>query len=113
MRRPLKLSSFCLPQVTLCFKKCHALQSFMRPSTRALSLVWILLMLSISPCLSSAQGRSVHSTSVVDLFPQGEFNDMGAWIVGSETSFTKALHTKTMVADQRLTGSHSQFIWIP
>ena len=110
MRRPLKRSSFCLPQVTLCFKKCHALQSSMRPSTRALSLVWILLMLSISPCLSSAQGRSVHSTSVVDLFPQGEFNDMGAWTVGSETSFTKdpATHTETMVADQRLTMVHTR-----
>jgi hypothetical protein len=67
-------------------------------------------MLSISPCLSSAQGRSVHSTSVVDLFPQGEFSYAGAWTVGAETSFTQdaATHTEAMVADQRLTMVHSR-----
>jgi hypothetical protein len=67
-------------------------------------------MLSISPCLSSAQGRSVHSTSVVDLFPQGDLTTGEAWTVGAETSFTQdaATHTETMVADQRLTMVHAR-----
>ena len=110
MRRRRKRTPFCLQQVTLCFKKCHGLQTTMRPSSKALSLVWILLMLSISPCLSSAQGRSVHSTSVVDLFPQGDLTTGEAWTVGAETSFTQdaATHTETIVADQRLTMVHAR-----
>ncbi len=82
----------------------------MRPSSKALALVWILLILSVSPCLSGAQGRSVHSTNPVDLFPQGELADENAWTVGAETSFTQeaATHTDTMVADQRLTMIHTR-----
>ena len=74
-------------------------------------LFCILLLLATSaltPLAANVEGRSVHSTSVVDLFPQGAFADASDWALNSETSFTQeeALYTETMVADQRLTMAH-------
>ncbi len=68
----------------------------------------LLLMLSLSPMVMSSHARSVHSTSTVDLFPQGNMADPSVWTVGAETSFTAepATYTETMVADQRLTMIH-------
>ena len=82
----------------------------MRPSNKALTLMLMLLLLTVSPWVASTQARSVHSTSTVDVFPQGSFTDASSWSVGAETSFTQetASHTESMVADQRLTMLHSR-----
>jgi len=82
----------------------------MRSSISSLTLVLLLLLTSGLPLLDAAQGRSVHSTSVVDIFPQGALDDAGEWSVGAETSFTQATatYTETMVADQRLTMVHQR-----
>ena len=95
---------------TLCFKKCPALHLSMRPANKALTLMLMLLMLTVSPWVSSTGARSVHSTNTVDLFPQGSFTDDASWSVGAETSFTQeaASHTESMVADQRLTMLHTR-----
>ena len=76
-------------QGTLCFKKCHGVQQDMRPQSKGLSMVLVLLLFSASPYLMSTQARSVHSTATVDLFPQGDFTNSGSWEVGAETSFTQ------------------------
>lgn len=75
-------------------------------------MAWVLLLLlsTASPALMTAHARSVHSTSTVDLFPQGDLVDASAWTVGAETSFTQdpATYTETMVADQRLSMVHQR-----
>ena len=75
-------------------------------------MAWVLLLLlsTASPALMTAHARSVHSTSTVDLFPQGNLVDASAWTVGAETSFTQdpATYTETMVADQRLSMVHQR-----
>ena len=97
-------------QGTLCFKKCHLVQDVMRTHSKALFLTLMLCVVSASPILATGQARSVHSTSDVDLFPQGSFADAGLWDVGAETSFTqeRATYSETMVADQRLTMLHTR-----
>ena len=82
----------------------------MRPPTKAFSLIVLLMVLSLSPCMGGSQARSVHSTTDVNLFPQGTFSDAGAWSVGAETSFTQetATYTESMVADDRLTMLHTR-----
>ncbi len=110
MRHPRQRISVPVVHGTLCFKKCQALHLFMRPANKALTLMLMLLLLTVSPWVSSTGARSVHSTSTVDLFPQGSFTDAASWSVGAETSFTQeaASHTESMVADQRLTMLHSR-----
>ena len=82
----------------------------MRPTNKAFTLMLMLLTLTVSPWVTSTDARSVHSTSSVDMFPQGTFTDAAQWSVGSETSFTQetASHTESMVADQRLTMLHTR-----
>lgn len=82
----------------------------MRSSAPTISLVLLLLLTTCTPFTGTADGRSVHSTSVVDIFPQGSLEDPGAWQVGAETSFTQeaATYTETMVADQRLSMVHQR-----
>ena len=82
----------------------------MRNSASAVQLVVLLVMVSLAPLATTGQARSVHSTSVVDLFPQGNMAEPTAWSVGAETSFTQesATYTETMVADQRLTMLHQR-----
>jgi hypothetical protein len=82
----------------------------MRTLHPALFWMMLLLMSTASPLLINAQARSVHSTSTVDLFPQGDFADATAWTVGAETSFTQqpATYTESMVADRRLTMVHQR-----
>ena len=109
MRHPRQRISTPVVHGTLCFKKCQALHLLMRPANKALTLM-LLLLLTVSPWVSSTGARSVHSTSTVDLFPQGSFTDAESWSVGAETSFTQetASHTEAMVADQRLTMLHNR-----
>ncbi|MEC8577554.1 MAG: hypothetical protein VXY68_07555, partial [Candidatus Thermoplasmatota archaeon] len=67
----------------------------MRPANKALALMLMLLFLTVSPWVSTSGARSVHSTSTVDLFPQGSFTDAASWSVGAETSFTQEAATYT------------------
>ena len=110
MRQPRLRQSAHVVQGTLCFKKCHLVQEDMRAHGKVLFLVVMLLMFSASPLLTAGQARSVHSTTDVDLFPQGNLADAGQWNVGAETSFTQesASYTESMVADQRLTMLHTR-----
>lgn len=80
----------------------------MRTTRTVLLLVTVMLLSITSPLAAHAHARSVHSTSQVDIFPQGAFTNAGLWQVGAETSFTQesATYTETMVADQRLTMAH-------
>lgn len=80
----------------------------MRTTRTVLLLVTVMLLSIMSPLANHAHARSVHSTTQVDIFPQGTFTNQGLWQVGAETSFTQeaATYTETMVADQRLTMAH-------
>ena len=80
----------------------------MRTTRTVLLLVTVMLLSITSPLATHAHARSVHSTTQVDLFPQGTFVNQGQWQVSAETSFTQepATYTETMVADQRLTMAH-------
>ena len=82
----------------------------MRSTFRVQLLVALLIGFSLSPLAVPADARSVHSTSIVDLFPQGTMTDQGAWTTGAETSFTQdaAVYTESMIADQRLTMVHQR-----
>lgn len=82
----------------------------MRTLHPAVFWTFLLLVSTASPVLMTAHARSVHSTSTVDLFPQGSLTDASAWTVGAETSFTQepATYTEAMVADQRLTMVHQR-----
>ena len=110
MRHPSQRTSTLVVHGTLCFKKCQALELSMRPANKALALMLMLLFLTVSPWVSTSGARSVHSTSTVDLFPQGSFTDAASWSVGAETSFTQeaATYTESMVADQRLSMVHTR-----
>jgi hypothetical protein len=82
----------------------------MRNSRTVTAWMLLLLLTTASPAMMTVNARSVHSTSTVDLFPQGNLVDASAWAVGAETSFTQdpATYTETMVADQRLTMVHQR-----
>jgi len=82
----------------------------MRHSRSVLPWVLLLLLTTASPMLMSTTARSVHSTSDVDLFPQGGLSNPSDWSVGAETSFTQeaATYTESMVADQRLSMVHQR-----
>ena len=82
----------------------------MRQTRSVLPWVLLLLLTTASPMVMSTSARSVHSTSDVDLFPQGGLSNPSDWSVGAETSFTQegATYTESMVADQRLTMVHQR-----
>ena len=82
----------------------------MRRYTTVVAWMMLLLLTSLSPMVEQANARSVHSTSVVDIFPQGDLTTPSEWTVGAETSFTQATatYTETMVADQRLSMVHQR-----
>ena len=84
----------------------------MRPSIKATLLIALVMALSVSPCIGEVQARSVHSTTQVDIFPQGTLDDAGLWRVGAESSFTHeaADFTESMVAVDRLTMLHARRI---
>lgn len=97
-------------QSTLAFKCVRSLSPIMRPFYANKVIPFGLLVLLLLAPLSSVSSRSVHDTSTVDLFPQGDFNDAGDWTLDAYTSFSQepALHTDTMVADSRLTMLHER-----
>ncbi|MEC8311659.1 MAG: hypothetical protein VXZ64_02390, partial [Candidatus Thermoplasmatota archaeon] len=69
----------------------------------------LLVLLMLLPALP-AGARSVHSTSDVDLLPQGVFDDATAWDLDDSVSFSTApaQHTQAMVADDHLTFMHER-----
>ena len=69
--------------------------------------LFLLFLLLLAP-YGSVTARSVHQTNIVDLFPEGDFNQPANWTLGAFTSFSEdqALYTDVMVADQRLTMVH-------
>lgn len=82
----------------------------MRRSTYLVAWLTLLLLTPLAPMVDDVAARSVHSTTVVDLFPQGTLTEANDWTVGAETSFTQdpATYTETMVADQRLSMVHQR-----
>ncbi|MEJ6562671.1 MAG: CARDB domain-containing protein [Euryarchaeota archaeon] len=82
----------------------------MRPSFSAKLVPYALLALLILAPLTSVSGRSVHETNSVDLLPQGEFTQASDWALDAYTSFSEepAVHTESMVADDRLTLVHER-----
>jgi hypothetical protein len=57
-----------------------------------------------------AAARSVHSTEEVDIYPQGQISSNDNWIMEDGITFTSdnALHTESMVEDNRITIQHSR-----
>ncbi|RJU91331.1 MAG: hypothetical protein DWC07_01615, partial [Candidatus Poseidoniales archaeon] len=82
----------------------------MRTPVMAPLLVLLLVITSVAPVIDQGEARSVHATRQVDLFPQGDFSNAGAWETVTQTSFTEdaATHTEAMVADDRLTMVHQR-----
>lgn len=73
---------------------------------RVATLLVLLLLLPALP----AGARSVHSTAVVDLLPQGVFDEPSDWSLDDSVSFSTApaQHTQAMVADDHLTFMHER-----
>ncbi len=82
----------------------------MRGTAHRYSVATFLLLLLLIAPLTSVSGRSVHNTSTVDLFPEGDFISPSNWSLGTFTSFSEdaASFTDAMVADQRLTFLHDR-----
>jgi hypothetical protein len=75
-----------------------------------LILTFLMVFSTTLATLDVAEGRSVHSTAMVDLFPQGDFSNTGAWSTDATTSFSlePAEYTEAMVLDNRLTFMHER-----
>ncbi|MEC7228740.1 MAG: CARDB domain-containing protein [Candidatus Thermoplasmatota archaeon] len=69
-----------------------------------------ILLVLLSSSLINASARSVHSTSEVDLFPQGQINSDGSWYLNDKITFTQdnADYTTSMVSDNRITFDHNR-----
>lgn len=82
----------------------------MRTSVMAPFLVLLLVITSVAPVIDQGEARSVHATRQVDMLPQGDFSNAGAWQTVTQTSFTEdaATYTEAMVADDRLTMVHQR-----
>lgn len=82
----------------------------MRTPVMAPFLVLLLVITSVAPVIDQGEARSVHATRQVDMLPQGDFSNAGAWQTVTQTSFTEdaATHTEAMVADDRLTMVHQR-----
>ncbi len=72
----------------------------------------VLIVLIVLMCSSmiDAAARSVHSTEEVDIYPQGQISSNDNWIMEDGITFTSdnALHTESMVEDNRITIQHSR-----
>ena len=72
----------------------------------------VLIVLIVLMCSSmiDAAARSVHSTEEVDIYPQGQISSNDNWIMKDGITFTSdnALHTESMVEDNRITIQHSR-----
>ena len=82
----------------------------MRGKGTALFLTFLLFFSTTIALLQSIEARSVHSTSPVDIFEQGDFTDGSQWTTDATTSFSlePAEYTEAMVLDNRLTFLHER-----
>ncbi len=82
----------------------------MRGKGTALFLTFLLFFSTTIALLQSVEARSVHSTSPVDIFEQGDFTDSSLWTTDATTSFSlePAEYTEAMVLDNRLTFLHER-----
>lgn len=78
-----------------------------RTKARKYTTFFLLILLLLAP-YSMVSARSVHETTNVDIFPEGDFSQPSNWTLGALTSFSEdpATYTDAMVADQRLTMVH-------
>lgn len=75
-----------------------------------LILTFLMMISTTFAMMDVAEARSVHSTTTVDLLPQGDFKNTSAWSTGATTSFSlePAEYTEAMVLDNRLTFMHER-----
>ena len=83
-------------------------QNMRRVMVRCKVIVALLLLLCTIG--SNVAARSVHSTSVVDIYPQGEISTEDSWYLDNRITFTQenADYTVSMVEDNRITFEHSR-----
>ena len=76
----------------------------------ATSKAMVILLLLLFSVGSNVAARSVHSTSDVDIFPQGEISTEDPWYLENKITFTQenADYTTSMVEDNRITFVHSR-----
>ncbi len=74
------------------------------------SKVMIILLLMLCSIGSNVTARSVHSTSDIDIYPQGEISTQDSWYLDNRITFTQenADYTSSMVEDNRITFEHSR-----
>ena len=72
--------------------------------------VMVILLLLLCSIGSNVAARSVHSTSDVDIYPQGEISSDDSWYLDNRITFTQenADYTVSMVEDNRITFEHSR-----
>ena len=72
--------------------------------------VMVILLLFLCSFGSNVAARSVHSTSDVDIYPQGEISSDDSWYLDNRITFTQenADYTVSMVEDNRITFEHSR-----
>ena len=72
--------------------------------------VMVILLLFLCSIGSNVAARSVHSTSDVDIYPQGEISSDDSWYLDNRITFTQenADYTVSMVEDNRITFEHSR-----
>ncbi len=76
----------------------------------ATSKVIVILLLLLCSLGSNVAARSVHSTSDVDIYPQGQISTEDSWYLDNKITFTQenADYTTSMVEDNRITFEHSR-----
>ena len=75
-----------------------------------ISKVTVIMVLLLCSLGSNVAARSVHSTSDVDIYPQGKISTDGPWYLDNKIAFTEgnADYTTSMVEDNRITFEHSR-----
>ena len=73
-------------------------------------VVAIILILLLGNLTTNVVARSVHSTSDIDIFPQGAIVSEDSWYLNDRITFTQesADYTNSMVADNRITFEHAR-----
>ena len=74
------------------------------------SKVMVILLLMLCSIGSNVTARSVHSTSDIDIYPQGQISIQDSWYLDNRITFTEenADYTSSMVEDNRITFEHSR-----
>ena len=73
-------------------------------------VVATILILLLGNLTTNVVARSVHSTSDIDIFPQGAIVSEDSWYLDDRITFTQesADYTNSMVADNRITFEHAR-----